>query len=279
LRTQRLAGIRVALTGPRKAEEMGRMVEKQGGIPLIRPAQGTVFLDDGEVERELARLVEESVDWFIFTTGVGVETLLGSARNLGLEQRFHERLQQARIAARGYKAVLAVRKLGLNPVARDDDGTTAGLIRELAAFDLSGCRVALQLHGDPAPRLVGFLRERGAICREILPYRHIPPEEASLRQLTAEIISGGVDAVAFTSGPQVHFLLAYARDTGQLPELMQAFRTHAVAAAVGKFTAECLREEGVGRVVVPKEERMAKLVQALADYFDRREGLTNEGAI
>lgn len=279
MRTQRLAGIRVALTGPRKAEEMGRMVERQGGIPLVRPAQGTVFLDDEQVERGLARLVGEPIDWFIFTTGVGIDTLLGAARNLGLEQRFLEQLKQARIAARGYKAVGAVRKLGLKPAARDDDGTTAGLIRELAAFDLSGCRVALQLHGDPAPRLVGFLRERGAICHEILPYRHIPPEEASLRQLTGEIVSGAVDAVAFTSGPQVRFLLAYARDTGQLPELLRAFRTHAVAAAVGKFTAECLREEGVERVVVPEEERMANLVQALAEYFDRRNGLTNEGAI
>ncbi len=41
---RRLEGKRIALTGPRRAEELGKLIENMGGIPLYRPAQGTVFL-------------------------------------------------------------------------------------------------------------------------------------------------------------------------------------------------------------------------------------------
>lgn len=63
----------------------------------------------------------------------------------------------------------------------------------------------LQLHGETAPKLVSWLEQQGAQVRQVLPYRHVPPEEAELAQLLNEIIANEVDAVAFTSGPQVRF--------------------------------------------------------------------------
>ncbi|UUZ85459.1 uroporphyrinogen-III synthase [Paenibacillus sp. P26] len=262
-----LEGKRIALTGPRKAEELGRLVEKQGGIPLARPAQGTVILQDEQVRTEMIRLLDEDYDWFIFTTGIGIETLLETARKLDKEALFLEKLKGAKIAARGYKAVGTLKKLGLTPEARDDDGTTAGLVRVLSPFSFRNARVALQLHGDPAPRLVNFLQEQGASYHEILPYVHTPPEPEVLEQLLADIIRGHADAVMFTSGPQVRFLFKHAGATGRTEELCKAFEQKTVAASVGKFTAECLREEGVSRIVVPKEERMGNLVIALGEYF------------
>ncbi|MGV2686295.1 uroporphyrinogen-III synthase, partial [Clostridium perfringens] len=41
----------VALAGPRKAADMAKLVEKMGGTALLRPAQGTVFLDDEVLRR------------------------------------------------------------------------------------------------------------------------------------------------------------------------------------------------------------------------------------
>lgn len=43
---EQLKGITVALAGPRKAEDMAKLVENMGGTALHRPAQGTTFLDD-----------------------------------------------------------------------------------------------------------------------------------------------------------------------------------------------------------------------------------------
>lgn len=269
---RKLEGKRIAVTGPRKTEELGRMLEKQGGIPLARPAQGTVFLDDEAAKTELAWLVGVDWDWFIFTTGVGIETMMEMARQLGLEERFLEKLRKARIAARGYKAIGALKKLGLEPAVRDPDGTSAGLVRafEQEGISLKSLRVALQLHGDPAPTLVGLLRSHGAEYYEILPYRHIPPAEEDLGRLVREIAGGEVDAVMFTSGAQVRFPFEYARRHGLLKPLLEGFANRTVAVAVGKFTAEVLKEEGVKRVVVPEEERMGFMVQELARYYEEQ---------
>jgi uroporphyrinogen-III synthase len=257
----------VALTGPRRADDLSKLVEKLGGIPLIRPAQGTVFLEDEVVEDEIRRLLKEDVDWFIFTTGMGIDTLMRIATKMELFDAFLSQLKRTKLAARGYKAVAALRKLGLGVAARDDDGTTAGLVRVMADHDLRGCRVALQLHGDPAPRLVQLLQEQNAEFREILPYRHVPPEPGIIANLVSEILRGEVDAVTFTSGPQVRFIFAYAAEQELLSKLLEAFEGPTVAVAVGKFTAEVIREAGVQRVIFPEEERMGGMMLALSDYY------------
>ncbi|GAA3329300.1 hypothetical protein GCM10020331_076790 [Ectobacillus funiculus] len=75
---------RIALVGPRRSEEMSVLVQNLGGIPLIRPAQGTVFfLDDSRVEEDIHRLIQGGFDWAIFTTGVGLETLYKIATKNG----------------------------------------------------------------------------------------------------------------------------------------------------------------------------------------------------
>lgn len=60
----------------------------------------------------------------------------------------------------------------------------------MRAHSFSGLSVALQLHGDPAPLLIDFLKEQGAEYREILPYQHIPPKPEVMEQLVSEILEG-----------------------------------------------------------------------------------------
>lgn len=264
----RLEGKIIAVTGPRKADEMSRMIAKLGGAAVLRPAQGTVFLDDTLIEEQLRRLIGEPADWLVLTTGVGAEALLMAAEKLGLADGFIAALGRMRLAARGYKTVGALRKIGLAPAVRDDDGTTAGLLRGLAAHDLRGRRVALQLYGDPASRLTGALEARGALCEELLPYRHLPPEGDVVKELIDEIVARKVDAVTFTSTVQVRYVMGCAAGLGRLEEVREAFEEGVLAAAVGKVTAEALQEEGVRRVLFPEEERLGHLVVALGRYYD-----------
>jgi len=265
----RLEGKRIAITGPRKAAELSVIVEKLGGIPLVRPAQGTVAVEKEKVEAEIRRLLDEGGDWIILTTGIGAEMLYQAAVGMGAAEAFVERLQRMNIAARGYKTVKYLKTLGLAPTVKDDDGTTAGLMRALQPYDLRGRKVALQLYGDHAPRLVQWLKEQQADYFEILPYLHVAPELPVVDALLSEIVQGAVDAVTFTSTPQVRFLLSYAREQGLEQRLLAAFREGTVAVAVGKVTAEALREEGVERVVAPEEERMGSMIVALAQYYEQ----------
>lgn len=264
---KRLSGKKIAIAGSRKTEEISRIITNLGGIPVLRPAQGTVFLDDSSLDEDLRELVEAKHDWFIFTTGIGTETLYKHARNLGLQEDFVVALKHAKVAARGYKTVQALKNLGIVPLVRDDDGSMAGLLRSLKAHSFADAKVALQLHGDPAPKLIEFLEGEGAEYKEILPYQHIPPETGILEQLVQDIITGGVDAVNFTSTPQVRFLFAHAKEKGQLDQLLAAFAGDVVAVAVGKVTAAALRDSGVERVVVPEQERMGSAIVALEQFY------------
>lgn len=266
---RRLEGKRIAITGPRKAAELSVIVEKQGGIPLIRPAQGTVAIEKEKVEAELQQLLDVGGDWIIFTTGVGTEMLYKVAEEMGAAEAFVEQLRRMNIAARGYKTVNYLKTLGLTPTVRDDDGTTVGILRALQPYDMKGRRVALQLYGDHAPRLVQWLKEQQADYYEILPYLHVPPELEVVDTLLSEIVRREVDAVTFTSTPQVRFLMAYAREKGLEEPLLAAFRESTVAVAVGKVTAEALRDEGIERVVAPEEERMGSMIVALGHYYEQ----------
>mgnify|MGYP000471435846 CR=1 FL=1 len=268
---EQLRGITVALAGPRKSEDMAKLVHNMGGTALHRPAQGTVFLDDEELRNGLESWIQHPPDWAILTTGMGLEALFEKAEKLGNAERYLEVLSSSLIAARGYKTINALKKRGLVPEVRDDDGSTTGLIRGLQSFDLRGKEVVLQLHGEPSPRLVAWLNEAGANIRQILPYKHTPPQPGDLELLLTEILEGKVDAVAFTSGPQFRFLAEYARAQGKLAEMQEAFEDKVIALSVGRITSEALREEGIQRIVMPEHERMGSMFVELGRFLAAKE--------
>lgn len=262
-----LEGKRIVIAGSRKTEEMSLIIEKQGGLPLVRPLQGTVFLAEEEVGAEIKELISQPADWMIFTTGIGTEALVNAAEKLEIKSEFLQVIEQAKIAVRGYKTIAALKNLGITPDAVDDDGTTAGLIRALSKESFMNKRAAVQLHGEKAPSLTAFLNEKGATIHYLLPYRHHAPDEAVVETLLDEMVHKEVDAVCFTTAVQVRSLFEYARKENRQAELLAAFASSTVAGAVGKVTAEALTEEGVTRMIVPELERMGAMIMELSKYY------------
>ncbi|MFF2911739.1 uroporphyrinogen-III synthase [Paenibacillus sp. NPDC057934] len=264
---EQLKGLTIALAGARKAEEMTKLVQNMGGTALLRPAQGTVFLDDDALREGLEGWIASPPYLVILTTGIGLEALFTMAGSMGLEERFQEVLSGSLIAARGYKTVSALKKRGLVPVARDDDGSSTGLIRGMESLDLQGKDILLQLHGDSAPVLTEWLDTIGAVTRQILPYRHTPPEPGELDRLLYEIVTSKVDAVAFTSAPQFRFLSQFAKEKDKLEALREAFENDVLAVSVGRITSAALQEEGITRIVMPEHERMGSMFVELGRYL------------
>ncbi|PLT29489.1 uroporphyrinogen-III synthase [Peribacillus deserti] len=263
-----LKGKRVGIGSSRKTEEISALIEKQGGTAVVRSLQGTVFLAEKEVEPELEALVREGADWIVFTTGIGIDTLVNISEKLKMKDAFFSRLQEAKIAARGYKSFAVLKKAGITPDAVDDDGTTRGLIRSLKDEDFSGKKVVIQLHGDPAPALITFFKDKGAHVSTILPYRHILPDQGSVEKICTEIIEQQMDAFCFTTAVQVRSLFTHAKELSLTDDLLDAFKGYVLAAAVGKVTAEALYEEGVRNYIVPEHERMGAMIIELARYYE-----------
>ncbi|MBB6284259.1 uroporphyrinogen-III synthase [Geobacillus subterraneus] len=264
-----MRGKRIALCASRKLGEMTTLIEKQGGTAVIRPAQGTVFFKGSELGGEMRSIIAMRPDWLVFTTGIGFEMLWETAEREGIAAEWKRAIENACVAARGYKTAAALKKIGIISTAASEDGTTKGLIRALGAHDFAGKKVVAQLYGDTAPALKQFFLARGASYTELFPYRHVAPDRETLETLYSEVIGREVDAVCFTSAMQVRFFFSFAREKQNIIPLLEAFRTDVIACAVGKVTQEALEEEGVSRVIAPEHERMGAMIMTLARYFQQ----------
>lgn len=259
----------VVIAGSRKTDEMSLIIEKQGGIPLVRSLQGLTMFDETLLAEPLRQFAVDGADWVILTTGMGSDSLVSAAEKLGVREPFLAKLSEANIATRGYKTTAFVKRMGLKAIVSDDDGTMRNLNENLSSHDFEGKRVWIQLHGEPAPELVRFLENKGAAeIVSVLPYKHVPPQTDTLDTFLSELAERTVDAVCFTTAVQVHYLFLYAKETGREAQLLEALDGHVVAAAVGKVTAEALKEYGVTRIIMPQLERMGALVIELVRYYD-----------
>ncbi|MFC0472347.1 uroporphyrinogen-III synthase [Halalkalibacter kiskunsagensis] len=265
---QGLNGKRIVLAASRKTDEMSKLVEKQNGVPVVRSLQGTVFLADEQVKADLKRIVSGKYDWVILTTGIGTNALLELAKELQIQDQFLNIIKESKVAARGYKTFAALKKLGINPDVKDDDGTIKGLIKSLEGNDFTNKRVIVQLHGENAPALITYLEEAGAEVVKLLPYQHIDPDLETVELFCQELFRAEMDAVCFTAAIQVRSLFKYAKEKGYERKIIDALKTNVLAVAVGKVTAEALNDEGVERVLAPELERMGAMIVEMTKYFE-----------
>lgn len=264
-------GKSIALGGTRKIAEFTSLIENHGGVAISRPLQGTTFFNELQISDDIVNYIKNDFDWSIFTTGIGITTLLESAEKICLSQQFIEKIKSTNVAARGYKTYAALKKLEVSPIVRDDDGTNRSLINNLQSFDLSRKNVMVQLHGESAPKLIQFLEQNGANVMQILPYKHTEPDENTVDKLCNEILEGKVDAVCFTTMIQVQNLFRYAKKKGIVNEMKERFHHNVVATSVGKVTTERLMDEGITRIVAPEHERMGAMIIELVKYYNNHQ--------
>jgi len=129
--------------------------------------------DDGELRRSTASLLTFPPDIVIATTGVGFRSWIAAADGWGLTDRLKATLSRARIVARGPKATGALRAAGLREEWSPESESSREVSDYLQNFGISGCRIAVQLHGasddwDPFPEFLDELRSAGA---EVIPIR------------------------------------------------------------------------------------------------------------
>ncbi len=262
---------RIALTASRKTEEMQELIKKQGGESRVRSMQGTVIEDSAVIKKLIFDSLDVTIDWFIFTTGIGIETFLQHADELGVKDKFVDKLRKTNVAVRGYKAVAVLNKEQVPFELVSDDGTTKQLLQKLESYSFKGKKVVVQLYGIRSPELELFFREQQAELTIWLPYHHHAPNQDIADQLLNELLEEECyDAICFTSALQVKALFACAKARGLEQALISCLETAVLATAVGKVTAEALTESGVSRVLFPEKERMGAMVIHLGKYIDQR---------
>ncbi|WP_433323374.1 uroporphyrinogen-III synthase [Spirillospora sp. CA-294931] len=259
-----LAGFAVGVTAARRHEELASLLERRGARVVHAPAIRLIPLaDDADLLAATEECLARPLDHAVVTTGIGFRAWLEAADGWGLRDALIERLGVADLLARGPKARGAIRSAGLQERWSPESESCAEVLGHLLEKDLTGARVAVQLYGDQLTEFTEALREAGAEVVEIPVYRWSRTEDPTpLRRLVGQAVAGTVDAITFTSSPAVAATLAVAAEDGLEEPLLDALRTHVVAACVGPVTAQLLTERDVP-TVQPERARIGALVRAL----------------
>src|ERR1700720_2209952 len=264
-----LAGRRIALPETRELDRLAHMFEEQGAETLRCPLVAIRDAPDPAPVRDW--LIRLPFDDLILYTGEGLRRLHGFARRLDIEAGFLDGLRSARKITRGPKPERALRELGLKSDLRAETPTTDGLIATLSALDLRGRRVGVQLYpGAPEARFTDFLRQAGAEPDPVLPYVYAAAaDDEKVVELIDRMAGRAVDAIAFTSSPQVQRLFEVAAATQReevLPTALQGIQI----GAVGPIVAEELRRRGVEATIIPDPGYFMKpFVSAFLAAFSR----------
>ena len=261
----------------RELGQLVRMLEELGAdtvpCPMIAIRDAP---DAAPVEAWLRRFVDRTCDDLVLMTGEGLRRLLGFARRIDLDSAFIDALRLARKITRGPKPVRALREIGLAADVAADEPTTGGVIAVLERHDLTRRRVGVQLYpGKGTERLLKFLKGAGAQRDPVLPYVYASEvDDTRVLAVIAEMAAGRIDAIAFTSAPQVRRFRDVGRTFGREAELRQGLE-RIVVAAVGPIVAAELNAIGVQVNVTPRDNKffMKPLVRDLAAALkEKRKG-------
>ena len=258
---------------------MASLVERHGGVPYSAPVMQEVYLKDSpEVQQLVNDICADRVDAVVLLTGVGTQALVQTAASMGLEEEFLHCLDRRTVIARSPKPARVLRRNKIHiDVMPPEPFTSQDLVQAIQRLDLKGKKVAVQHYGGPNSFLVNSLREMDAQVREVTLYTWgLPEDEKPVLGLIDDMARGSIDALAFTSQPQVGNLLTIAAGAGKEESLRESMGRDVVVASVGPVCTRRLSEAGFSVHVEPDHPHMGNLVMAVAEHF-QGSGATQNG--
>ncbi len=269
---QSFTGRCIALPETRELDLFADMLEKRGADTLRCPLISIFDAPDAEpIDAWLQQCIEGQFDDLILLTGEGLRRLLGFADRAGIKNEFIDALAEPRKITRGPKPNRELRNLGLSSDLAATEPTTAGIIEALKLENIKGRKVAVQLYGEnPNRPLIDFLEQSGAQAIPVAPYIYADAADSDkVVELILALKNNSIDAIAFTSSPQIDRLFSVARSRGLTAELESGLEKTCVA-AVGPLVADSLEKEGVTVDLMPEDSFFLKpMVNALAKYWEQ----------
>lgn len=254
-----LQGRRIVVTRAREqAGELVRALEDRGAVAVLAPVIRIQPLDQlGSLRAALTGL--SAYRWVVFTSQNAVQVVFDRLVAWGLTPRV---FATTTIAAIGSATAQALTVRGVVPALVPPEfvaESLAAALIEASGGSLVGNRVLIPTAADAREVLAAGLREHGATVEAIAVYRTVPVQ-GDLGPLAAEISSGRIDAVTFTSSSTV-------RSFVDLIGRPAATSGRFVAATIGPVTAGTARELGLHDVLEAEPHTVPGLVDTLARRF------------
>src|SRR5579885_2726634 len=172
-------GLRVLAFESRRALEVGELIRKQGGQPVVAPSLRELPLEEDESAYQFAeRLFRGELDMVVLMTGVGVRQLRRVLSERYAEQALADALRKITVVARGPKPVAVLREMGIKPALTAPEPNTW---REVLAVTEGRPerRIAIQEYGRSNPELIAGFQARGAEVMTVRVYQYGLPEDTA----------------------------------------------------------------------------------------------------
>jgi uroporphyrinogen-III synthase len=261
-------GVRVLAFESRRSSEMAKLIENNGGKPMVVPAAREVPSACRAGLSEFAEsLLEGNLDLVIFLTGVGTRALAQVMEQFCSRATFGAALSRVSIVARGPKPAAALRELGVPITWNVPEPNTWREILQLfdeKAVALKDRCVAVQEYGVPSRELLTGLTQRGAKILTVHVYDWALPEDRTpLKNAIMTLEQRQIDVSLFTAAVQVHHLIEVADEMNVREPLICALNETTIA-SIGPVTSEQLREYGIRVDLEPSHPKMGFLVSEAA---------------
>ena len=249
-----LAGKTIALAEGRQLEDLAKLLEKEGATTLRCPMLSILDAPDPKpVTAWVKEAVAGKFDYIVLLTGEGLRRLVAVAEKAGLKDQFVEALGKVSLVTRGPKPGQALREIGLKPTLVAAAPTTDGVVTTLKRQDLTKKTVGVQLYSESNPPLTDFLTGAGAKVKTVQPYVYAPAADADrVADLISRAAGGAVDAIVFTSSPQVDRLYEVAAER-KLEDILQRAMDRVKVASVGPMVSENLKKRGARADIQPEQ--------------------------
>lgn len=263
-------GIRVLSLESRRAVEASKLVRTYGGEPLTAPAMREIPMSsDGPVIEFAEAVIAGTFDLVIFTTGVGVRTLLKIVAEHMDREKFLAALRKVKIAARGPKSSAALREINVPiTVISPEPFTWRALVHameERLGSALTGMNIAVQEYGTSNPELLTALAEKSVSITRVMVYQWALPEDVQpLREAVIALAHGHVDVVLFMNAGQVAHLFLMAERMGYTEALYEGFRS-TVMGSIGPSTTEGLSMYRLTPDFEPSQSKMGFLIKEISE--------------
>ncbi len=257
--TKPLFGKRVVLTRPQEqAREFSQLLAAYGAEPVEVPTIQIVPPASWQaIDAAMAGL--STYQWLIFTSVNGVRPFMDRLHAAGKDARA---LANLRLCAIGPRTAQELGTYGLTPDLIPTEFQAEGVIAALAHVGIRGSRILIPRAEVAREILPDQLRELGATVEVIPVYRTIAPA-VDVASLTQQLQDGQVAVVTFTSSSTVRNFMELFGGRDRVRPLLAGV----VVACIGPITARTAEEYGVTVTVMPVENTVPALADAIVRHF------------
>ncbi len=257
-----LFGKRILVTRTaEQAGELSRLLEAYGAEPVEMP---TIALIPPPSWAEVDRAIEDlgQYRWLIFTSVNGVEPFMARLHQAGKDVRA---LAQLRICAIGPRTAQELERFGLRADVVPAEYQAEGLVDVLQGAELRGTRVLIPRAEVAREVLPDQLRHMGASVDVVAVYRTVLPSRDA-EPLKQQLEESRIDVITCASSSTVKNFVEMIGGAGQARRLVG----RAQIACIGPITAKTAEECGLTVSIMPKDNTIPALADAIANFFEER---------